>query len=654
MKRRKLAIGDAPHQQFQCLKQIPSLSNSDCRQVIDLLRHDGKGKTTCWHANVSHRTSNPLLRHLELPSTVGSVEKIWHMDFVRLVQAKVDSCPFFNESLSRAARQHGGHLRLVYYTDEVVCGIALNAQLQRKSALVYVTFLELPLLCFESVWLTLSVCRHDEINTFLHGHHGMTKSLLSLLRKDTENGFPITLSGNHELLFIRDILILGDHEELRAMTGSKGAMALKPCMKCINVVALNRPHADGHINIGEANISLCELQSTEGLDTVFSILEMQPTQKKKEEHEFLLGWYREPLRESFLMDRSLRGFAQIESVHYDAMHDYWSNGFVGQELGLWFTAISRKTQVQLHHICVYAETGWMPVPGTFHEHRSMKSLFSSKVFRIDSDYRGNASATASIVGLCVAFSEEMLRETERNVHAEFDSLLALHRVCKKIFAMKADASIPPSELQRLQVYHLNRFDIAYDVSLSRPKRHFALHLPQQRQQWGRLIDAFVCERKHRHFRSSGVSNIARLTNFSKSALLKLVDGELNTPQDAAKLDGLLAPPIKQSPTLALSFPGQNVTCAAKLEAGGQTFVQHQILQTGATRALKIVCCIQADLTFYILARELELRPGTDPSDPILHWLEKHAGGVCVPIKDLKIIDRPQFYRCNDDGSFSVI
>ena len=100
MKRRKLAIGDAPHQQFQCLKQIPSLSNSDCRQVIDLLRHDGKGKTTCWHANVSHRTSNPLLRHLELPSTVGSVEKIWHMDFVRLVQAKVDSCPFFNESLS--------------------------------------------------------------------------------------------------------------------------------------------------------------------------------------------------------------------------------------------------------------------------------------------------------------------------------------------------------------------------------------------------------------------------------------------------------------------------------------------------------------------------------------------------------------------------
>ena len=51
---------------------------------------------------------------------------------------------------------------------------------------------------------------------------------------------------------------------------------------------------------------------------------------------------------------------------------------------------------------------------------------------------------------------------------------------------------------------------------------------------------------------------------------------------------------------------------------------------------------------------LEPRPGTHPSDPILHWLEKHAGGVCVPIKDLKIIDRPQFYRCKDDGSISVI
>lgn len=181
-------------------------------------------------ATASHRNSCTMLGELTLPRIDAKEHSVYYMDFPSLVQAKVDTCPLFAQSLSRSASKMGNILRLVYYTDEVVCGNSLGPQLQRKSALSYVAFLDFPLLCYESMWMTLSLCRHDEINDLLHGHHGMTTAILCQLRAENRNGFAVNFKTGPEVLWLQEISTLGDHEEVRAMTGSKGAAAIKPCL----------------------------------------------------------------------------------------------------------------------------------------------------------------------------------------------------------------------------------------------------------------------------------------------------------------------------------------------------------------------------------------------------------------------------------------
>lgn len=381
MKRRKLDVSDKPLEQYQALRQIPSLTNQECRAVLELLNEDGVGKGSAMRASCAHRLSLPMLRELKLPRCNLQEQTVYYLNFPSLVQAKVDTCPLFSESLSRAAAMTNNSLRLVYYTDEVVCGNNLGPQLQRKSALSYITFLDFPLLCYESLWLTLSLCRHDEINDLLHGHHGMTKALLCQLKEDTVHGFAVTLKTGPELLWIKEVLILGDHEEIRAMTGSKGSAGVKPCLKCYNVLSLYREPTVNHVSIAERDIRLCRSQSSQGLREVLEILRAQPNQSKLKEHETLIGWNLSALEESFLCAPTLRDWCTIENINYDGMHEYYSNGQINQELGLWFSAVSRKTNARLTHMLEYCNTGWVPNPGTPIEHVPFKHLFSTKLFR---------------------------------------------------------------------------------------------------------------------------------------------------------------------------------------------------------------------------------------------------------------------------------
>ena len=399
MKRKKLDAHAPLEEQFHTLRQIPCLTDQACREVLTLLNEDDRGRGTAMRAKISHRNSWPMLRELKLPRSDEKehVDVVYYMDFPSLVQAKVDSCPLFAESLSRAALKMANCLRVIYYTDEVVCGNNLGPQLQRKSALSYVAFLDFPQLSYESMWMTLSLCRHDEISTLLHGHHGMTAALLGQLKAASQNGFAINLKTGPELLWIKEFLILGDHEEVRAMTGSKGAAAIKPCLKCYNVLAMFRERAVSHVSIAETDIKKCALQSTAGLQEVLDILRRQPNQSKLKEHESLLGWNLSALEHSFLCAPNLRDWCTMERINYDAMHEYYSNGQINQELGLWYASVSRKTFATLDHLTRYAGAGWVSNPGTPVDSVAVKTLFSKKLWKLDQDYRGNASATASVL-----------------------------------------------------------------------------------------------------------------------------------------------------------------------------------------------------------------------------------------------------------------
>ena len=69
----------------------------------------------------------------------------------------------------------------------------LSAPQARKANLVYLSWLECPLLHLESQWLTASVCRSADIARMRGGMAGLVTSLLSFIKDECKHGFPIGL-----------------------------------------------------------------------------------------------------------------------------------------------------------------------------------------------------------------------------------------------------------------------------------------------------------------------------------------------------------------------------------------------------------------------------------------------------------------------------
>ena len=64
MKRRKLDPLDTPKDQFTALRQTPSLTQSECRQVVALLHDNEEGGSTCKRLEHAHPLALPCLRQI--------------------------------------------------------------------------------------------------------------------------------------------------------------------------------------------------------------------------------------------------------------------------------------------------------------------------------------------------------------------------------------------------------------------------------------------------------------------------------------------------------------------------------------------------------------------------------------------------------------
>ena len=167
------------------------------------------------------------------------------MSLPALLQAKVEACPLYRKSMEVAMRKHNNHLTLILYQDEVSGGNILNPNQARKSNLTYFTWLEFPVLFQTDMWLTLGVTRSNEIKNMEAGMASLTRAMLSQIRAETANGFAVDLVGSQEpsLCWIDKVILLMDHEAIRACTGTKGASGLKCCIKCLNVLSLQKAEA---------------------------------------------------------------------------------------------------------------------------------------------------------------------------------------------------------------------------------------------------------------------------------------------------------------------------------------------------------------------------------------------------------------------------
>eukprot|EP00435_Cladocopium_sp_Y103_P035285 s2116_g9.t1 len=434
MKRRKLDPAESLQDQFTALRQIPSLTQSQCRQVVALLHGDEEGGSTCKRLQHAHPLALPCLRQTLVPRE-GAPLTIHCMSLRALIEAKTKACPLFAACMERMYRMHGPRQPLIFYADDTQGGNVLAAPATRKSTLVYAAFLNFEFLHLDSLWMTLSVIKATETETCRGGLASVMTALLTFYQNETEHGIPVLVGGNYELLLIPHVIFLSDHEGVRAAMGCKGSAGFKPCIKCRNVLMLQRAQdLPAHVDISCTEPALFVSQSQGDVEDILALLQSQPTKKKREEAEVLMGFKLSALVEAPLTQVHLRNFCRLEHLQFDAMHHLFSNGLVAQELGLWFQCVHRVAKVTADHMARYMRVGWQPQKGIQFEPPRADLNFTSKLWKLDADFRGDAQACLYALPLCVSYGEEMLRGRYTDVDAALDSLQALHAV---VICMKA-------------------------------------------------------------------------------------------------------------------------------------------------------------------------------------------------------------------------
>ena len=184
---------DGLQDQFAALRQIVSLTQSECRQIVSLLHDDDAGRKTCSRAKHVHPLSLPCLRELQIP-TDNSNMTLYCMSLPALIQTKIDTCPLFKACCAQALRgRRHGELRFVLYADDTQGGNTLAAPATRKTTLVYGIFLDFPMLYLESLWLCLSAVKATDVSQCNGGLATIISTLMSFYKSECQHGMTISV-----------------------------------------------------------------------------------------------------------------------------------------------------------------------------------------------------------------------------------------------------------------------------------------------------------------------------------------------------------------------------------------------------------------------------------------------------------------------------
>ena len=495
-KRRKLDSHASKQEQFEVLRGA-GLSCEDSRKVIQSLQEDESGQFTCRRQRLAYAKAHPCYEQLEMEAADGGRVRIPIMNIARLLQAKIDSCPLYSKMLRQAMTLHQDRLTLIFYCDEVSGGNVLSALQSRKSNLCYVSWLQCPLLFQENMWLTVSVAKSSDIQSLPHGMAEAIRRILEHVQKQSLHGIPISFEDDIRLLWIDKVMVIADAEALRSCTGAKGASGLKPCLHCINVLQLGKAtEVQGHVDISSMDPKAWWPQTTATINAAVQALQGAVGVVNRQETEKFLGWHFQNLLHGPLQSPALQGWLSIENFMYDAMHIMWSNGLVCQEVGLWYSQLIARTSTTIDSLQTYAAL-WHGNAGGAVEHLPAcpAQLFSSKLCKMDQDYRGDALYTAAVLPICAAFCEEVLQDMEE-MRVFNASLTALHRVAVCLWNLKITMN-DVDKLLPLQKEHFRCHVAAYEATQLRPKAHYGLHLSHQIRKVQKVIDCFCCERKHK-------------------------------------------------------------------------------------------------------------------------------------------------------------
>ena len=604
MKRKKLDSNASFDEQFQALRQLPSLSHAQCRQVIDLLHCDQK-RTGVRSGQLPHQkypVALPALRNITLEVQEQKLS-IPFFSIADTVHKKVNRSVFFKECLADAMASHNDTLELVVAWDEAVPGNILAPDLRRKSALTYCTFKELPILWASTCWWTVSVSRTKDLQQLPQGYPRAIAALMQAINEETKNGFLVEIDGTPKLLHIKEINILADADGIKLLTGAKGFAGLKCCFRCCNVVSGGHTNLSRHEHISSRRIDTWQLHDRDSLISIQTYLLGVAGKTAREKAETQLGWNLKEMTVSVVVDPSLKDVLPLQNILYDPMHCWASNGLIGQEVGYWFAALCQKTTATLQQFKAYCKTCWTPGVGSHWIDTDL--VLNTKLWPEGKDYRGEASACLDIMPLMVAFSHEVILPVFPCMAAEIESLTALNAViCCWQQTKRCNAAAGSRKLAECQQKHVQCFVSAYGQRAARPKLHFSLHLPSQFERKEQALDAFPMERKHKIFKSEVAPHRNPLQKFAQSCLLELGerDAKMTDPTSTFKTE--LVGNIQENNMLAKQCGCHSATVAQGLNHLAVKHCKGQFKIVSSNTAVEVLGACKLNDDHFLLCQEL--------------------------------------------------
>lgn len=354
-------------------------SRAKRREVISRLRDDDKGVATCHAPAVKFPVTHMMLQSVTLPGPKGLT--VYFNSLSMLVAEKVQRSLLFAALLQAALQRAQSQLTLIIFSDEANPGNVLHARHPRKTNLVYASFLELPVLFVDSLWLPVSAVRADDVTTHETSYAEVMRHVLESSREETEHGVTVCFGESAHLFFIERVLLLNDHEGLRGVTGAKGSAGVKCCCHCINVLSLGRTFPLGYVDISESSPSKFVQQTDDGLAAVQRRLATCRTKKELSQVETLLGWNADSLSKSIFSSDCLSGWIKMDSLYLDAMHQSQSGGMVAQEIGCWYTRF-----VDCGYSVSLLQQWTNIVWSAAHGHQPPTLAVNEKLFRYEQDY----------------------------------------------------------------------------------------------------------------------------------------------------------------------------------------------------------------------------------------------------------------------------
>lgn len=492
-------------------------------------------------------TYGPIVKLMECEDTDGTFKQIpIACPFASLSAAMAESINFQRFVKGRLQKHPctpDQPWNIVIYSDEVTPGNPLQTMNKRKFQSFYWTFLEFgaSALSREESWFVLMTEFSTTVNSLPGGLSQVFGSAIKTFFQPDgfhmlDGGINLDIDGEHLRLFAKLGVVLQDGGAHKAVWQARGDGASRFCLLCKNIFTdvSNLVEEDGTRTLRCNQIKLDELEASTDRELRINARFLEQMSGTVGVDEFTriqqaVGLTYAP--HGILVDRSLDRLIQPTDVYmHDYMHALFVDGVLNLVIYLCFEQFIQAGQTGVYESFSEFLSHWK-FPGRLHADH-LSDIFAGDrrdKHRKAKHIKCQASDMLSVIGVLSLYVRTVLIALNIEKPA-CDALLSAIDMSLLIVAT-GRITVSPAKLLGFVHRFLRDFTVAFGFEWLTPKCHWLLHLPETLGRFGRLLNCFALERKHRVPKryATDLSNTSRAA--SKSLLSEVVCHHLGSMKE---------------------------------------------------------------------------------------------------------------------------